>query len=107
MRITFNTDYMNLNYVEFKMSTETDNTRLADRKLLKTLCRMDYRLARGQFSYQLTDIRICNKSWEGKDFLDIGEGLVPGVFNFSQERYRKILGKALKKPAAMVIKQEL
>ncbi|NLP01070.1 MAG: carbohydrate-binding protein [Fibrobacter sp.] len=100
MRITFNTDYMNLNYVEFKMSTETDNTRLADRKLLKNPLQNGLQIKlRGQFSYQLTDIRgSVIKAGKGKDFLDIGEGLVPGVYLISVKNdIGKFSGKALKK----------
>jgi hypothetical protein len=82
------------------MSTEADNNRFTDRKLLKNPLQNGFQIKlRGQFSYQLTDIRgSVIKAGNGKDFLDIGEGLVPGVYLISvRNDIDKFTGKALKK----------
>jgi len=100
MRITFNADYMNLNFIEFKMPAEADNSRYIGRKLLRNPLQSGFQIKlSGQFSYRLTDIRgSVIKTGNGKDFLDIGDGIVPGVYLISvRNDIGKFTGKVLKK----------
>lgn len=84
MRIAFDSDYMNLNYVEFKVPTSINGNRLADGSL--SPCIIDgFRIKLdGQFSYRITDMKgSVMEAGKGVDEYLAGKNLVPGIYLIS------------------------
>ena len=84
MRIVFDTDYMNLNYVEFKdMATGVHDKRYGGSKLLHTSFStngIQIRL-RGHFDYHITNMRgSIVEVGNGTDESIIGKNLATGVY---------------------------
>ncbi len=86
VRIAFDSDYMNLNYMEFKDQLSTDAKRNGGQKFLSTLFSADgFRIRlKGDFDYRIVDMKgAVIETGRGKDELKVGAFLAPGTYLIS------------------------
>lgn len=98
MRIAFDSDYTNLNFVEFKIPTSLKGNIAADGKL--SSCTIDgFRIKLdGHFSYQITDMKgSVMEAGNGIDELKTGNNLVPGMYLISVKNYAGKISRRLLK----------
>jgi hypothetical protein len=99
MRIAFDSDYMNLNYVEFTgVVTGVNSNLLTDVEIFPNPFTENgtYIRISGDFQYKITDMKgALMQSGSGSDNKTIAENLDPGIYFLSIQRNNEIIIKKI------------
>ncbi len=103
MRIAFDSDYMNLNFVEFKdQETLVKNRKSiisnSSSKLILAHVAEGFKIKiEGDFNYRLTDLKgAIIEAGKGKNVVIVGVGLTPGVYLISvRNKMNKFIRKVI------------